>query len=342
MIAIHYEAGNNFSVRWKEYCEENSLPFKIVSCYDDDVLKHLEGCTALLWNVNNFNYKDQLMSKYLVKSLENRNIRVFPDYATLWHYDDKVAQKYLLESINAPLVKTYVFYDRAEALNWLNDAEFPKVFKLRKGSGSKNVVLVKSKRHAKKLIRAAFGKGFPTLDMTSILKERYRKFKLGKESFVGLLKGIVRIFIGTPFKNMSSNEKGYVYFQDFLPDNDFDQRIIVIGEKAFALKRMVRENDFRASGSGNFIYKKEEFDEECIKIAFDINKKLKFQCMTYDFMYDTKKRPMIGEISFAFNPSVYHDCPGYWDSDLNWYNGTVDFQDWMLKDLLNINSHEAI
>lgn len=338
MIAIHFEEGNNFSVRWREYCEEHDLPHKLVSCYDDDILEQLKGCSALLWNVNNFNYKDQLMAKYLVKSLENRDIKVFPDYATLWHYDDKVAQKYLLESIDAPLVKTHVFYETKTALDWVEKASFPSVFKLRRGSGSKNVVLSKSKGHAKKMIKKAFGKGFSALDMTSILKERYRKFRLGKESFLGVIKGVIRVFIGMPFKNMSSKEKGYIYFQEFMPNNDYDQRIIVIGEKAFALKRMVRENDFRASGSGEFYYDKDDFDVECIKIAFDVNKKLNFQCMTYDFMYDSVRKPVIGEISFAFNPMAYDGCLGYWDSDLNWHQGKVAFQDWMLEDLLNIHN----
>lgn len=342
MIAIHFEEGNNFSVRWKAYCDEHNLAYKIVCCHDSDIMDQLKGCSALFWNVNNFNYRDQLMAKFLVKSLENMNINVFPDYSTLWHYDDKVAQKYLLESINAPLVKTSVFYDRDIALEWSDNTEFPKVFKLRKGSGSKNVILVKNKSQAQKIIKKAFGKGFPALDMTSILKERYRKFNLGKESFLGLLKGIARIYLGTPFKNMSGNEKGYVYFQDFLPNNTFDQRIIVIGDRAFALKRMVRDNDFRASGSGNFIYAREEFDEDCIRIAFEVNRKLNFQCMTYDFMYDVDNNPKIGEISFAFNPLAYSDCPGYWDSDLHWHDEKVNFQDWMIDDLIYNKGNEVL
>ncbi|MCO5723327.1 ATP-grasp domain-containing protein [Robiginitalea marina] len=333
MIAIHFEQGNNFSVRWKEYCEEKNLPFKVVSCYDSDILDQLVGCTCLLWNVNNFNYKDQIMSKYLVKSLENIGIQVFPNYSTLWHYDDKVAQKYLLESIGAPLVKSFVFYDKKTALKWIETTTFPKVFKLRKGSGSKNVVLCKNKTHARKLANTAFGKGFPMLDMVSILKERHRKYKLGKESLLGLIKGAIRIFIGTPFKNMSTREKGYLYFQEFMPDNKYDQRIVIIGQKAFALKRMVRDNDFRASGSGLFYYDKELFDERCLKIAFEVSNKLNFQSMAYDFVYDQNNEPKIIEISFAFNPKAYLDCPGYWDADLNWHHDKVSFQDWMIEGL---------
>lgn len=330
MIAIHYQEGNNFSVGWKEYCEEQGIPYKLVSCYDNDIIDQLQQCSALLWNVNNFNYKDQIVAKYIIKSLESTSIKLFPDYPTVWHYDDKVAQKYLMEAIKAPMVETFTFYDKESAMSWIETVSFPKVFKLRKGSGSKNVLLAKNRKHARSLVKQAFGKGFPTLDMTSVLKERYRKYKLGKESFLGLVKGVVRMFIGTPFRNMSTVEKGYIYFQEFLPGNTFDQRIIVIGDRAFGLKRMVRANDFRASGSGNFFYAREEFDEECVRIAFETNRNGNFQCMAYDFIYDEQQRPLIVEISFAFNPMVYHDCPGYWDSDLNWHEGKVDFTGWMV------------
>lgn len=40
---------------------------------------------------------------------------------------------------------------------------------------------------------------------------------------------------------------------------------------------MVRENDFRASGSGSIHYEKELFDETTLKLSFEIAKKLKTQ-----------------------------------------------------------------
>ncbi len=130
-------------------------------------------------------------------------------------------------------------------------------------------------------------------------------------------------------------EVGYVYFQDFLPNNEFDIRIIVIGDKAFALKRMVREDDFRAAGSGSFKYAREEFDERCISIAFDVTKKLKAQCLAYDFVYDENKNPLIVEISYGYSPGVYDDCPGYWDENLNWYEGKFNPHGWMVELIIN-------
>jgi glutathione synthase/RimK-type ligase-like ATP-grasp enzyme len=129
---------------------------------------------------------------------------------------------------------------------------------------------------------------------------------------------------------MTDREIGYVYFQDFIPNNDYDIRIIVIGEKAFGIKRMVRKNDFRASGSGNIYYEKQHFGDETVGIAFDISKRLKSQCTAFDFVYDNKI-PLIVEISYGFSPEGYNDCTGYWDSRLNWHEGTFDPYGWMVE-----------
>lgn len=335
MIAIHYGKKDDFSREWKKYCDDNAIPYRLVSCYDNDIVDQLKDCKALLWHIDNLEHKDELFAKQLVFALENSGIKIFPNSKTVWHFDDKVAQKYLLEAIGAPTVNSFVFYDKSRALKWIEKTTFPKVFKLRKGGASVNVYLAKNKSHAKRLARKAFGKGFPTLDMSVILKERYRKFKLGQESFIGLLKGVVRLFIGTPFKNQSSNEKGYLYFQEFLDKNDHDQRIIVIGDKAIGLKRMVREGDFRASGSGEFYYDRELFDMECVKIAFKVSARLGFQSMSYDFIYDEIGNPKIVEVSFGFSKYAYTKCPGYWDDNLRWHEGNVALQDWIIQDLLN-------
>ena len=127
------------------------------------------------------------------------------------------------------------------------------------------------------------------------------------------------------------HEKGYFYVQDFIPNNTFDIRVIVIGNRAFAIKRVTRENDFRASGSGKIICKKEEIDERCVKISFDVNNKVNSQCIAYDFVFDSKNNPLIIEVSFGFSISGYDNCDGYWDSDLNWYDNKIDPLGWIIE-----------
>ena len=334
-IAIHDQAGS-FSVRWIKYCDENHVPYKLVNCYDSDIVAQLDDCKGLMWHWNQNDYKAALFARQLTISLEKKGIKVFPDVNTAWHFDDKVGQKYLLEAIDAPLVKSYVFYSRQEALDWLDKTTFPKVFKLRGGAGSVNVSLVKTKKSAKRLIKKAFGKGFSHINRFSRLKDRIWVLKRDKNmnALRGLISGFARIFIPTEVERFSHNEKGYIYFQDFIPENEYDTRLVVIGDRCFGVRRYCRKGDFRASGSGIKAYEPELFDKKSIQSAFEIAKKLKTQSIALDFIWDDHE-PKIVEISYCFvMGSFYDDCPGYWDSNLNWHEKTVNPQYFMIEDFI--------
>lgn len=333
-IAIHHRSGS-FSDRWIAYCQQKSIDYKIVNCYDSDIVEQVKDCDALMWHHHHGDYKDVLTAKRILFALEHAGVKVFPNFHTGWHFDDKVAQKYMLEAMDAPMIPSYVFYDKKEALDWAETTTYPKVFKLKGGAGAANVKLVRSKKDAIKLINTAFGKGFSQFNRFGNLHERYRKYKSGKDSLLGVAKGLGRLLIPTDFAKWQSRERGYVYFQEFVPNNSFDIRIIVIGDKAFAIKRMTRENDFRASGSGNIIFDKNQIDESCVQISFDVNNKLNCQSVAYDFVFDENNNPLIVEISYGFAMEAYNACPGYWDSSLQWHEGKFNPQGWMVEGMVN-------
>ena len=79
----------------------------------------LDDCDGLMWHWNQNSYKAALFARQLTFSLEKKGIRVFPDINTALHFNDKVGQDFLLEAIDAPLVKSYAFYSRQEAMEWL-------------------------------------------------------------------------------------------------------------------------------------------------------------------------------------------------------------------------------
>ncbi len=330
-IAIHPAEGT-FSDRWITYCEQEQIPYKIVDCYKGNIIQQLEDCTALMWHFHHASARATLFAKQLLYSVAASGKKVFPDFNTVWHFDDKVGQKYLLEAIGAPLVPSFVFYTREEALAWITSTSFPKVFKLRSGSSSNNVLLVRSKEQAVSLVNKAFGKGFSQYNAWPNFKERLRKFKHGKASLGNVSKGFIRLFYTTEFAKVAGRENGYVYFQEFIANNDCDIRIIVVDEKAFAIKRMVRENDFRASGSGSILYDKALFDLETVKVALDVTRQLNAQCLAYDFVYKNGN-PLIVEISYGYDNKAYDACQGYWDKNFNWHEGQFVSQNWMVDQM---------
>src|SRR5690606_29951944 len=117
--------------------------------------------------------------------------------------------------------------------------------------------------------------------------------------------------------------------------NNCDIRVIVVGNKAFAIKRMVRENDFRASGSGHIIYDNNQIDINFIKLAFDVNNRIKSFSTAFDFVVDEFNNPLIVEISYGYAIEAYNDCPGYWDNELKWYNKKFNSQDWIMENIIS-------
>ncbi len=332
-IAIH-PSKSDFSSDWIAYCEQQHISFKIIDCYSSTIVQDVEDCDIVLWHHHHTNAKDVLFAKGLLFALEQSGKIVFPNFNTAWHFDDKVGQKYLLEAIHAPIPKNYVFYDKLTALDWVGKVDFPKVFKLRGGAGSTNVKLIRTKKEARNIIRKAFNKGFKSYDKWGDLQRNFKSFKSNKD-YVAVLKSIRRLFMSTQFEKTVGNEKGYAYFQEFIPDNDHDTRVIVIGNKAFAIKRMVNKGDFRASGSGIIEYDHSLINLDCIKVAFDVTKKMEGQCVAFDFVFDKNKAPLIVEINYGFAHKSYKECPGYWDENLQWHKGQFNSTHWIIDELVS-------
>jgi len=332
-IAIHNRK-NSFSDRWISYCQNNGIQYKLVDAYSTDIITQISDCDAFMWHHGHMHPKDIIFAQKLLFALEHTGIVVFPDFKTAWHFDDKVAQKYLLEAINAPTVPTWVFYSSLEALEWIKKTDFPKVFKLRGGAGSSNVKLVNTEKEAKRIVNKAFGAGFSQYNALDGFVERWRKYKLGKTNFLDVLKGIIRFVYPTTFTKYAGKERGYAYFQQYIPNNKYDIRVIVVDNKAFAIKRLVRENDFRASGSGSILYDKDHFDENTIRLAFKLSEKLNGQSIAFDFVYENNY-PLVVEVSYGFMKEGYDKCEGYWDKDIVWHEGKFDFCGWMVDRVVN-------
>lgn len=340
MIAIHNRPGS-FSDKWIRYCKENVIPCRAVNAYSYNIINELEGCIGFMWHWHQLDYKALLFARQLTASLEQAGKLVYPNTKTAWHFDDKVGQKYLLEAMGVPLVPSYCFYDKETATEWARNTTYPKVFKLRGGAGSRNVRLVNDFAQARKLIKRAFTQsGFPLLDRKSGAADCRWKFRRDR-TFSALKRAIIRTaaqsilpFIATPDR-MLPQQKGYIYFQDFIPNNAFDDRLVVIGDRCFCVRRYCRKDDFRASGSGVKEYDISVFQKETIDLAFSIAEKLQPQSIAMDFVYDDRRRPRLIEISYCFvTGEFYENCQGYFDRKLNWYDVPVRPESFIIEDFM--------
>lgn len=341
MIAIHAKSGT-FAPEWVAYCKEHGIPYKEVDCFSSDIVNQLRGCSALLWQWAHHDYHAQLFARQLIASIEEMGLEVFPSLKTCWHYDDKVGQKYLLEVVGAPVVPTYIFYDRARALQWLDETTFPKVWKLRGGAGSQNVRLVKTAQAARKLVNRSFGSGWKNSRFHS-LKDRIGHFRRdpSMRAFFDIGRGIARAILPHEKNRKSAVQRDYVYFQDFVPDCDHDIRVVVVGNRCYAYLRGVREGDFRASGSGILNNDPGAIPIRCIEIAFDVVNKLKMQSAAFDFV-STGDEYLLVEMSYVFGLNGARMSSGYWDSSMKWHPAPVTPERFILEDMLAALPSESV
>ncbi len=325
-IAIHLDNDtNNFCHGWIKYCDVYKIDYKIVDCYNTDIICDIYDCDALMWHWYQSDIKALLFAFKLTMAIELSGKLVFPDVKTSCFFDDKLGQKYLFESLDIPFVETKVYYTADSAFKWLEDQKYPIVSKLRGGAGSVNVTLVKSKYKAIKYVQKSFRRGINRVNYYNKFHDKLSKFKKNISLFnlVVVFGGLVRLFFPPRIESSNAREKGYVYFQKYLKKNDFDIRVVVIGLKAFALKRLNREGDFRASGSGLILYDKDQIPLDCIKKSFDIYEKTKFQSLALDFLYDGDQWVVI-EVSYGFVSKAYIKCQGYWTKDLVWVDDIIN------------------
>jgi len=262
-------------------------------------------------------------------------IPCFPNWATTWHYDDKIKQYYLLKYHGFPIIESFIFWDRDKAFEWLDSAGMPVVFKLKGGAGSSNVILVEDTANARRLISKMFGRGIKSgkvPDKSSLQRRNFNPYRRIRR----LAGNLLREMRGGTEPLFWQVDRGYVLFQEFLPGNLFDTRVSIIGERAFAFRRFNRENDFRASGSGHIDYDTRQIDFRCIEIAFKISKELGFQSMSYDFLFNEEKEPEISEISYTYVDTAVYNCPGFWDKDFKWQEGHFWPQYLQLMDALGM------
>jgi hypothetical protein len=258
---------------------------------------------------------------------------VFPNLRTAYHYDDKVAQYYLLQAMGIPVPRTWVFWRREEAIEFCRRTTYPIVLKLSGGAGSRNVRLLRDRNEALYWVENLFFSGVFNLDQPA--HSPYALLARLKPS----LRLLVRGWHPAPGAWFDLH-KNYVLFQEFLPDNNYDTRITVIGRRAFGFRRLNREGDFRASGSGRIDWAPASVDVRFVWLAARVARALGSQSVAIDGLY-SGGQPVVGEISYTYASEAVRACPGHWQTpegptqqDLVWSAGQTHPQDAILDDFV--------
>ncbi len=326
----------SFVLKYFDILKHNNIDFVTFNVTEAIERVKSEKITHLIYRWSHYDDERQIAHTILPIIENELEVKCFPNQKTCWHYDDKIRQYYLLNSKGYPITESWVFWDKKSALSWAENAELPVVFKTKMGAGSTNVILIKDKKELNKIINIMFGSGIKTgaIPMSDNVRSKdFEMLKFIKKN----LSNIKRKIDGRYRIRNWQTERGYVLFQKFLPNNDFDTRVTVIGGRAFAFRRFNRENDFRSSGSGKIDHDKTKIDMDFIKLAQKVSKEMGFQSMAYDMLRNEKGDPEFCEISYTYQDKAVYNCLGYWDEDLNWHEGHFWPQYWQLVDFFGID-----
>lgn len=213
---------------------------------------------------DNAKAKIQIIEKFF-------KIPIFPNWDMYYSYDNKIIQNFILNKLKFPIPKTWIYYDKCDALNFINKAKFPLVSKCSEGACGDNINLIKNKDELKSHIEMAFnGDGIKTY-------------------FPWI------------------RQKGYVYLQEFI-ETDKDLRIITLGNKVELAFWRENKNSWKHNIAGGGTINPEGIPEEAKKIALNLAKKLNFHWCAFDIILKEKK-PLILEFSsiFGFSRSGHYE-----------------------------------
>lgn len=307
---------------WVEWLTQKGIPFEFVDCYRSDIISILPNYSVLLWHYSNYVNADLMEAQHILDIAESLGLMVFPNHNTGWHFDDKIAEMYALEAVSAPIPQNWVFYSLDSCLEWLkNEAQYPIVAKLRRGSGSNNVKLIKNYSTAKKYTIRMFSRGISPAQ--SLVYKAYSKIQSTKnwEMFKNRFKQIPNFLRARRFGHGMPIERGYCNFQEFVPNENFDIKVVVVGDKCSFLCRNTRKGDFRASGGGDIQYDHSMISKQIVDSAFAACDRIGMQCVGFDYVVDKRDGSgKIIEMCFGFDFEAILSSGGYFDRNYVWHN----------------------
>lgn len=293
-----------YYTKFRRFCIYNGLEYRLIDMHRSDWMKRLEGISCLVWRPLNAQWAvREALDK--IKIAADSGLPVFPPLYDMMIYENKNMQYCMLKNAGLNAAETFVSYDYKETVAFIkNRARWPVVSKVKVGSASKGVTLLKDRRSALRFAGRAFRNGV-----------RYSWH--------------------------ADRQKGYVYFQDFIPNQGYDLRVYTAGDRLFGYYRFPGKNDFRASGAGKWAF--DALPRDALETALRVRDGLGLADCAVDYVRDREGRLHIIEVSlFTLIDSPAQcridDVPGWYEKDgkggFSFKEGQVWPHDLMLKRFL--------
>lgn len=249
-------------------CRELGVSYEIIDILKDDWVNIVEKSNIkglLVWPHLNSEPIKTGMDERLFLIQKYLKIPVYPDVEAVSILDNKRRVRDWLIANKFKVPKTWCFFDKMDAVDFVNKVDFPIVYKTIKGSVSNGVEIIKNKSRALKLINHCFGKGV----------HPYRMDKRNKQW-------------------------DFILFQEYLEDC-YEKRLIRIGDDYFAIDKVRGTTEYH-SGSG--LMKWMEDPTFFLNLTKKITEVGNFRCINVDFLIDKNENYYVNELHALFHGPI--------------------------------------
>ncbi|MBP8302516.1 MAG: hypothetical protein KBE04_00140 [Phycisphaerae bacterium] len=244
-------------------CRDLGVPYCVVDLSGPDWMEQIErsGCDAFLVRPSGqITVWKQMFDERLRILVQDLGKVIFPTLDEIWFYESKRRMHYWLAANGVPHPRTWVFYDRSQALAFAQEAALPIVFKADFGSGSKGVRILRDRRAMRRLIRRCFRRGF---------------LKTGSDR--------------------RDRQWGSVLFQEFLQDAA-EWRMIRIGDSFFGYEKL-RKGGFH---SGSHRWRHGRPSSDLLDFVKEITERHGFKSMDIDVLVTPQHGYLVNELQTVF------------------------------------------
>ncbi len=244
------------------------------------------------------NYRQYIMDVIFHLSKHNK---IIPSYDLLKCHENKGYQELFkreigLHSLDAGYYTSYREVD-------VDNLEFPVVLKTIKGTNGNGVFLLKGKADFFRVVRK-LSHPFGLLTQLDLLRRKYfRKKKFSEYPDFSDRRDYYE------YREYLRVEEDFV-LQQFVPNLDFDYRVLVACGRYYVMKRSVKNGDFRASGSKLFHFSRVP-NQDLLNYARSVYEKFDTPFLSLDVMFDGKNY-FLGEFqALHFGMSVMAKSEGF-------------------------------
>ncbi|WP_294142902.1 hypothetical protein [uncultured Sanguibacteroides sp.] len=278
---------------YRDACEYLKVDYVILDLFADGWIEKIRqsGVDGVLVRVKgNIQEHKSCFDERLSIIEEDLGIPTYPSRKELFLYENKRMYAYFLDTYKYPHPQTYVFYNKKQALEFVENTKYPIVFKTNGGASGSGVEIVTRKSHARRNVQKIFGRIEPRLTFGKVFWTKYKSI--------------------IPIPKLGMIQKHYAIIQEYIPIK-WEWRIIKIGESYFGHQKLLK-GQF-ASGSGRVGWV--EPPKELLFLIKNICEKHQFDSMAMDVLESKDGEFYINELQSLFGSFLPYqmridDIPG--------------------------------